>query len=726
MAEFNLINFCPCLKHAVKKKPKVCDQNHHCSDPDCSANVAIFRNANVTNKYHLHNDNAPQFNANCNVISKSNAVPVTNYNAASNKYTDIPINTHMATSTSAAVSGHYVDAVTDSNCYCKLVGSSRQLFPSKTTEAPPVQCCHCDTSTGNLMNFNDNQNAGEESYPTTGKAENSIYQQLVLNRNIQVFLQVEQFSKQKPIILSRQQYNKVKKTIQNTICNKSSKEKRKKIADKVLSSEVSVGQIRRKQAADIIMHYDQQVQTQFAPCHKSSCREAFKRPMLASKRDYMSKPSHPTYTGDNRSISNYERYGISSDHGDQINLSDQGEYDLPKESIISRTDDDSQEYFIHGRSERDNKQDELHYRSSKQNNRTNTPHYTPPEQYQRHDTPHERSCSECFDKSSRSGRDRTNRDFPKDSWDSYRINHESPRINKKYHSSHGSHSKSRNMDSLTQTENYLLSTERQEISGTKNTEDKGCQKINEEPKKANKDYQKAKSIYPSQHKHIYRQNIDAFTETDIQLGQYDRPYNTFTKINRAHEITPTYNGECEYNHEHYTETEPTVTTKESQKVLTEQEEQQTDIEYENIENEEQGETKCISTTCSKDFNSNDDFKLQLNLSEELDNQKYDGDETETVMLFNARDRSNAATDCTDSTRKTMSSMEIHYTSVAYLNPIDLSTSDITMLSDSSVGHVNSFQTIFRGEDCCIKINDYHFDVIRIVSLYYIYVNSTHY
>ncbi|KAF9406619.1 hypothetical protein HW555_013076, partial [Spodoptera exigua] len=66
--------------------------------------------------------------------------------------------------------------------------------------------------------------------PTEGSCgkKSAIYQQLILNRNIQVFLQVDQFSKQKPIILSRKQYDKVKKTIQKTICiKKSSHEKRR-------------------------------------------------------------------------------------------------------------------------------------------------------------------------------------------------------------------------------------------------------------------------------------------------------------------------------------------------------------------------------------------------------------------------------------------------------------------------------------------------------------------
>ena len=77
--------------------------------------------------------------------------------------------------------------------------------------------------------------------------ESTIYQQLILNRNIQVFLQLEQFSKQKPIILSRKQYDKVKKTIQRTISTKKSSHiRRNTLLSKLDSSEISIGEVRTK------------------------------------------------------------------------------------------------------------------------------------------------------------------------------------------------------------------------------------------------------------------------------------------------------------------------------------------------------------------------------------------------------------------------------------------------------------------------------------------------
>lgn len=67
------------------------------------------------------------------------------------------------------------------------------------------------------------QNAGSEGQedPTfIGQGQQSEdeaqphYQQLILNRNINIYLQIEKFNKQKPILLSRKQYDKVKKALE--------------------------------------------------------------------------------------------------------------------------------------------------------------------------------------------------------------------------------------------------------------------------------------------------------------------------------------------------------------------------------------------------------------------------------------------------------------------------------------------------------------------------------
>lgn len=76
----------------------------------------------------------------------------------------------------------------------------------------------------------------------------------MFNRNIQMFLQIEQFTKQKPIILTRKQYEKVKKTIQGSIikhrcCNFNN------------VNNVSVGEIKMKPRMQQIC-YDRDVQTE--------------------------------------------------------------------------------------------------------------------------------------------------------------------------------------------------------------------------------------------------------------------------------------------------------------------------------------------------------------------------------------------------------------------------------------------------------------------------------
>ncbi|XP_072934389.1 uncharacterized protein mRpL44 isoform X1 [Epargyreus clarus] len=76
------------------------------------------------------------------------------------------------------------------------------------------------------------------------------YQQMVLNRNIQVFLQVDQFTNQKPIMLSRKQYDKVKKTIQKKLSNKSNQERRKVYNSKKCSV-ISIGEVRKTRKQQI-------------------------------------------------------------------------------------------------------------------------------------------------------------------------------------------------------------------------------------------------------------------------------------------------------------------------------------------------------------------------------------------------------------------------------------------------------------------------------------------
>ncbi|KAJ0173098.1 hypothetical protein K1T71_011274 [Dendrolimus kikuchii] len=92
-----------------------------------------------------------------------------------------------------------------------------------------------------------------------GPVERNLYQQLILNRNVQVFLQVDQFNKQKPIILSRQQYDKVKRTIQDTINKKGGGgSKDKKCFCK--TSMVSIGEVREKTKQEVTEPIEKGVQ----------------------------------------------------------------------------------------------------------------------------------------------------------------------------------------------------------------------------------------------------------------------------------------------------------------------------------------------------------------------------------------------------------------------------------------------------------------------------------
>lgn len=80
---------------------------------------------------------------------------------------------------------------------------------------------------------------------------------IILNRNMHVFLDGEQFMKQKPVLLTRKQFNKVKRTIQNTMCKKFSNEKRKAS----YYSNVSIGDVRMKSQFKHVLCSNKGVQT---------------------------------------------------------------------------------------------------------------------------------------------------------------------------------------------------------------------------------------------------------------------------------------------------------------------------------------------------------------------------------------------------------------------------------------------------------------------------------
>ncbi|XP_049879675.1 uncharacterized protein LOC126376393 [Pectinophora gossypiella] len=94
---------------------------------------------------------------------------------------------------------------------CKRVQCSYHPVPTYTLEPEPdpepPQCCQPPPPPC--------QEPPDCCCEDTASPIPPLYQQLILNRNINIFLQIDQFTKQKPIILSRKQYDKVKRTIEN-------------------------------------------------------------------------------------------------------------------------------------------------------------------------------------------------------------------------------------------------------------------------------------------------------------------------------------------------------------------------------------------------------------------------------------------------------------------------------------------------------------------------------
>nr|XP_034828006.1 uncharacterized protein LOC117985409 [Maniola hyperantus] len=105
-----------------------------------------------------------------------------------------------------------------------------------------------------------NNNLSKEDVTAPHK-ESFIEQDLILNRNVQVFLQIEQFTNQKPIILTRKQYEKVKKAIQSTI-------NQRKSCDLKNFNVVSVGEIKVKPRLQQ-NRYNREVQTDLSEIQRT-------------------------------------------------------------------------------------------------------------------------------------------------------------------------------------------------------------------------------------------------------------------------------------------------------------------------------------------------------------------------------------------------------------------------------------------------------------------------
>ncbi|CAG4933020.1 unnamed protein product [Colias eurytheme] len=115
----------------------------------------------------------------------------------------------------------------------------------------PLMCPHCKEP----------RNPKILNKPPINNSEQTNDASLILNRNIQIFLEVEQFKKQRPIILTKKQYDKVKKTIQSTISKKTSNEKRRSAYYNNFSI-VSIGDVKVRSKCQEPRCINKEVQTE--------------------------------------------------------------------------------------------------------------------------------------------------------------------------------------------------------------------------------------------------------------------------------------------------------------------------------------------------------------------------------------------------------------------------------------------------------------------------------
>ncbi|XP_038216562.1 uncharacterized protein LOC119835665 [Zerene cesonia] len=113
----------------------------------------------------------------------------------------------------------------------------------------PLMCPHCkEPRNPKILNKTPNDEKTNDA-------------SLILNRNIQIFLEVEQFKKQRPIVLTRKQYDKVKKAIQSTISKKTSNEKRRSAYYNNYSI-VSIGDVKIRSKCQQPICTNKEVQTE--------------------------------------------------------------------------------------------------------------------------------------------------------------------------------------------------------------------------------------------------------------------------------------------------------------------------------------------------------------------------------------------------------------------------------------------------------------------------------
>ncbi|XP_045503758.1 uncharacterized protein LOC123700553 isoform X2 [Colias croceus] len=135
--------------------------------------------------------------------------------------------------------------------------STHNKFPNNNQHNVPIEpkkplmCPHCKEPRNPII----------LNKPPINNSEQTNDASLILNRNIQIFLEVEQFKKQRPIILTKKQYDKVKKTIQSTISKKTSNEKRRSAYYNNFSI-VSIGDVKVRSKCQEPRCINKEVQTE--------------------------------------------------------------------------------------------------------------------------------------------------------------------------------------------------------------------------------------------------------------------------------------------------------------------------------------------------------------------------------------------------------------------------------------------------------------------------------
>ncbi|XP_075984028.1 uncharacterized protein LOC142981802 [Anticarsia gemmatalis] len=597
------------------------------------------------------------------------------------------------------------DSFLDTASPCKKVVEAKRpecCPPAKTPEPPPrEESKHCCVK----------KDSNEDSYTLPGNAENSaVYQQLILNRNIQVFLQIEQFSKQRPIILSRKQYDKVKRIIQSNISHKCCREKRKKISDRTEGSQAMFGEIKRRTTIEVVNHVDESVQTDKAPCNRSNCRRARAKKCPSPKGSlnprvsaFIRTSTSPRPSGRyiarlSRKSGKYKREKSRriTRHDDEDSNSDN---ERPEGNVCHRnTCADFQPFKKHIKSggllnSREESCPKCERQKSNESKKSSgTIRHISVEQRKRicgelrksHMNTEDGPLSPGSDQKPRVEERSTDMIIGDDGYDMHNMSYEPP---VRCRGTFVNHIEVRSgiLHCKSPGENRLLNRI-------------GCEYCRPNVKR----HREYESFYKHSRQY-YRDNLDfnpgaEYTKTCLEHQRIDIEDQTASDILRhISRREQRLVGDHRQNI-------PNCMTCQEYLAITDQSMRPyelTGLEYdETLREQSEFSRRSDDQVIAIEYNEN-----QHNLNEERrnyhtqesgDHDKPDKENKTTVMLYVANDqRDNVETENQNPLiGKTMSSLETHKTSMVLLNHV--SSSNVAVMSDSSLGHAKSFHTIFRG------------------------------